>query len=115
MSSEMPESESNIIVDDFFEGWLSMPSMGNLFKGDIWATSEHHSDNLKIQKRQEAAALNPTLLVLDTNRDGQSRLCEIPPKTKVDVNNFQDLLKHLKPPLPKVQLYASDGHIKSHA
>lgn len=37
----MPESESNIIEDDLFEGWMSMPSMKNLFEANIWETSEH--------------------------------------------------------------------------
>jgi len=115
MASEMPESGSNITVDDLFEGWLSMPSMGNLFEAHIWETSEHRSESLEISKKQQAATFSPACRDLDTNREGQLRLCEIPPTTLVDVNNFQGHLKNLKTPLQTVQLHASEGDIKSHA
>lgn len=111
----MPESESNIIEDDLFEGWMSMPSMKNLFEANIWETSEHRSESSKLQKKQQVATFNPTCRDLDTNREGQLHLCEIPSTTSVDINNFQDLLKHLKTPLPTVQSHASEGDTKSHA
>ena len=81
------------MIDDFFEGWLSMPSIENFFGGDFWETSEHQSHNSKVQQRHQAAAFKSTQLDMDkdNDRENQSQLCEIPLKTKVDVNDFQDL------------------------
>lgn len=95
MPPEAMDSASNIMIEDFFEGWLSIPLIRNLFEEDFWETSKHQPDNLKVQLRQEAIALNPTQLDRDTNRQSQSQLCKILPKTKVKVNHFQDLLKLL--------------------
>ncbi|KAH7394734.1 hypothetical protein BKA66DRAFT_567098 [Pyrenochaeta sp. MPI-SDFR-AT-0127] len=47
MSAEAMDSASNIMIDDFFEGWLSIPSMRNLFEEDFWEASKHQSDNSK--------------------------------------------------------------------
>jgi hypothetical protein len=115
MTSEIPESESNITVSDLFEGWMSMPSMGNLFEADIWETSVQRSDSSKKQQNKEAAAFDQARNHLDTIMEDQSQLCEIPPNNSLDVNNFQDLFKHLKIPMPTVRPHASEGDTKSHA
>ena len=114
MTSKLPESEPNTNVDDPFEGWMPMPSMGDIFKADIWETSEHQSGSSRKPKIQDAIEFNPICGDLDTNREGQSRLCEIPFTTSVDINEFPDLFQHLKIPLPTVQSHASEGDTKSH-
>lgn len=66
-----------MFVDDIFDGWLEVPSMGDFLRGQSKAPSEGQAYNLSNDPQQHAnASTGSTPLGLDANNANQLQLCE---------------------------------------